>query len=102
LMINGLSGYSFILKDWIYLFLLATVFTVLLYLMAIELSRKVSAFTFSLTFNLEPVYAIIIAMIIFNEARELNFSFYVGVFLVFLSVVLQNSTLRKPHQLTRK
>ncbi|MGN0902163.1 MAG: DMT family transporter, partial [Succinivibrio sp.] len=52
LMINGLGGYSFILKDWIYLFLLATVFTVLLYLMAIELSRKVSAFTFSLTFNL--------------------------------------------------
>ncbi|MBP7277087.1 MAG: hypothetical protein KA950_02815, partial [Succinivibrio sp.] len=51
---------------------------------------KVSAFTLMLTFNLEPVYAIIIAMILFNEAKEVNFSFYIGVGLMICSVLLQN------------
>lgn len=86
----GTASIYFDLKDLIYLFLLATVFTVLLYLMVVQLASKVSAFTLMLTFNLEPVYAIIIAMILFNEANEVNFSFYIGVGLMICSVFLQN------------
>ena len=86
----GTASIYFDLKDLIYLFLLATVFTVLLYLMVVQLASKVSAFTLMLTFNLEPVYAIIIAMILFNEANEVNFSFYIGVGLMICSVLLQN------------
>ena len=51
--------------------------------------KKVSAFTFNLTYNLEPIYSIILAMIIFGEAKDLNFSFYTGLGLIFLSVALQ-------------
>ena len=86
----GTASIYFDLKDLIYLFLLATVFTVLLYLMVVQLASKVSAFTLMLTFNLEPVYAIIVAMILFNEANEVNFSFYIGVVLMICSVFLQN------------
>lgn len=60
----GTASIYFDLKDLIYLFLLATVFTVLLYLMVVQLASKVSAFTLMLTFNLEPVYAIIILSLI--------------------------------------
>lgn len=88
--IYGVSSLYFDLKDVVYLFLLATVFTVLLYLMIVQLAPKVSAFTMMLTFNLEPVYAIIIALILFNEATEVNFSFYIGVALMVCSVLLQN------------
>ena len=78
-----------------YLFALGSVFTVYLYLLVIKLSSKLSAFTINLTFNLEPVYAIIIAMLFFGEAKEVNLSFYIGVVLVALSVFLQNRKVKK-------
>lgn len=52
--------------------------------------RKLSAFTVNLTYNLEPCYTILIAFLAFGEARELNASFYIGISLVILSVVLQS------------
>ena len=75
--------------DFGYLLLFASVCTVLLYILQIQVLKKISAFTFNLTYNLEPIYSIILAMIIFREAKDLNFSFYTGLGLIFLSVVMQ-------------
>lgn len=63
--------------------------TVGLYILQIQALRKLSAFTVNLTFNLEPCYTILIAFIFFGEARELNFSFYVGIAMIITSVLLQ-------------
>ena len=63
--------------------------TVGLYLLQIIVLRKLSAFTVNLTYNLEPCYTVIIAFLAFGEARELNASFYMGISLVILSVLLQ-------------
>ncbi len=60
-----------------------------LYLLQIIVLRTLSAFTVNLTYNLEPCYTILIAFIAFGEARELSASFYVGIAMVILSVVLQ-------------
>lgn len=60
-----------------------------LYLLQIIVLRTLSAFTVNLTYNLEPCYTILIAFLAFGEARELNASFYVGIAMVILSVVLQ-------------
>ena len=76
-------------SDWASLLVLASLCTVCLYILQIQVLKKVSAFTFNLTYNLEPIYSIILAMIIFGEAKDLNFSFYTGLGLIFLSVALQ-------------
>ena len=73
-----------------WLLCLALFCTVGLYLLQIIVLRKLSAFTVNLTFNLEPCYTILIAFAFFGEARELNASFYVGISMVILSVVLQS------------
>ena len=65
------------MKDFVYLFCLASVCTVVLYI------------TVNLSYNLEPIYSIIGAMIIFHEAKDLGASFYFGLGLIILSVVLQ-------------
>lgn len=78
------------MNDWIYLLLFASVCTVWLYILQIQVLKQISAFTFNLTYNLEPIYSIIGAMILFGEARDLNFSFYIGLGLIFMSVVLQS------------
>lgn len=86
---NGTSGIYFTASDVFYLLLLSTICTVGLYVMEVQLIQKISAFTMTLSLNLEPVYAIIIAMLLFNEAKEVNFSFYAGIALIILSVSLQ-------------
>ena len=78
-------------SDWASLLVLASLCTVCLYILQIQVLKKVSAFTFNLTYNLEPIYSIVLAMLIFGEAKDLNFSFYTGLGLIFLSVALQTS-----------
>jgi len=77
------------LQDTGYLILLASFCTVGLYVLFAESLKRISAFTVNLSFNLEPVYAIILAFLFFNEGKELNLSFYVGLLFVMASVVLQ-------------
>lgn len=76
-------------KDIGYLILLASFCTVGLYVLFAESLKTISAFTVNLSFNLEPVYAIILAFLFFNESKELSISFYVGLSFVMVSVLLQ-------------
>lgn len=63
--------------------------TVGLYLLQILSLKRLSAFTVNLSYNLEPCYTILIAFIFLGEGREVNFSFYLGLSLVVLSVAMQ-------------
>jgi drug/metabolite transporter (DMT)-like permease len=63
--------------------------TVGMYILQIQALKRLSAFTVNLTYNLEPCYTIAMAFIIFGESREINFSFYLGISLIVLSVLLQ-------------
>ena len=63
--------------------------TIGMYLLQIQALKQLSAFTVNLTYNLEPCYTILLAFLFFGEVRELNLSFYAGIALVILSVVLQ-------------
>lgn len=81
--------------DFMYLLVFASCCTVLLYLLQIQVLKRMSAFTVNLSYNLEPVYSIIFAMILFGEAKELNGAFYAGVGLIVLSVILQTVSVIK-------
>jgi len=76
-------------KDGLYLFLLALVCTVGLYVTVTEVLKKISAFTVNLTFNFEPVYTVILAFLFFGEGKEVNLSFYIGFSIILVSVFLQ-------------
>lgn len=75
--------------DYAYLSFMVVICTVGMCLLQIIVLQKVPAFTYNLTLNLEPVYSIILSMLIFNEYKELNFSFCLGITLIIISVVLQ-------------
>lgn len=75
--------------DYPYMAFMVVVCTIGLCLLQIIVLQKIDAFTVNLTYNLEPVYSIILAMLIFNEYQELNFSFILGIALIIISVVLQ-------------
>lgn len=75
--------------DWIMLPIFGSIFTVGPFLLQLQALRYISAFTVNLSYNLEPIYSIVLAMIIFDEANELDRSFWMGVLLIIMSVVLQ-------------
>lgn len=67
----ALTGHSLVLPppaDILLLLLLSLFCTVFLYVLQIQVLRSISAFTVNLTYNLEPVYSIIIAMLFLGEA----------------------------------
>ena len=70
--------------------------TVAMYLLQIQALKRLSAFTVNLTYNLEPCYTIALAFLIFGEGHEINFSFYLGIALILLSVLLQSIRCRQP------
>lgn len=75
--------------DWIWLLIMAWFCTVLSVNLSLQALKHISAFTQNLTLNLEPVYGIILAFIVFQENRDLSPGFYVGFLLIALAVLLQ-------------
>jgi drug/metabolite transporter (DMT)-like permease len=75
--------------DWLYLLILSLVCTVLCFNLQLNALKKISPFTVNLSYNLEPVYGILLAFFFFNENKHLNGYFYLGVLLILLSVALQ-------------
>ena len=74
--------------DWLYIGILAIVCSVYAYSVSVELMKKISVFTIQLALNLEPVYGIIMAVILLNEGKYLNTAFYVGAAIILLAVLL--------------
>lgn len=75
--------------DFVFLFLLALGCTVCMCLLLNNAQKKLNAFTVSLSFNLEPVYSIVLAILLFQEDKQLSMSFYLGLSLIILSLLLQ-------------
>lgn len=73
--------------DWVYLFVLSIFCTVYAHSVSVELMKRLSAFVVNLTVNLEPIYGIILALIIFGEKEQMAPGFYVGTLIILLSVL---------------
>jgi len=81
--------------DFGWLLVLAAFCTILLYFLINATLKKISSFTVSLTFNLEPLYTILLAVIIFKEGREFTAGFYCGLILIISSLILQMYRLKR-------
>ena len=77
------SGY-----DWLWLGLLAGVCTVYAFSSSVELMKRLSAFVVNLTINLEPVYGIVLAVLIFGSEEKMSLGFYLGTVVILFSVLI--------------
>lgn len=84
------SSYFPSLSDFLWLLVLSLFCTVLAFNLSIKALKKISPFTVNLSYNLEPVYGILLAFVIYKEHLELGLSFYAGLFVIFLTVVIQS------------
>jgi len=74
--------------DWLLLLVFTVVCTVIPFNLSMKALKDVSAFAANLSLNLEPVYGIILAFLIYHEQKQLNYGFYLGAGMIFLSVVI--------------
>jgi drug/metabolite transporter (DMT)-like permease len=79
--------------DWFYLILLSSICTAYAFTISVKVMKHVSPYTVMLTTNLEPIYAIVLALLIFGEKEKMNPEFYYGAFIV-LFVVLLNGIIK--------
>ena len=75
-------------NDLIYLIILSSVCTAYAFIASTAVMKYLSAYTVMLTINLEPIYGIILAVIIFEEKEKMSFDFYIGAFLILITVLL--------------
>lgn len=84
------------LSDLILLIILSLCCTVWAQSLALSALKHISSFTATLSVNLEPIYGIALAFIIFKENKELTWAFYLGLVLILISVLLQMLRVLRP------
>ena len=72
--------------DWVYLIVLALICTTFAYVLSIRSLKYLTAFAANLTVNLEPVYGIILAIVLLQENKELDSGFYLGVLMILAAI----------------
>ncbi|TJY32165.1 DMT family transporter [Pontimicrobium aquaticum] len=92
---EGFSKDFFILSnlDWLYLFILGSICTAYAFIAAVYIMKYISPYTVVLTYNLEPIYGIVLAIILFPIKEKMSLEFYLGAFIIF-SVVILNGILK--------
>jgi drug/metabolite transporter (DMT)-like permease len=85
--------------DWFWLSILAIACTVWATHLMLSSLKHISAFTLNVTLNLEPVYGIILAFILFKEQKQLGLSFYAGILCIIISVIIQMRRIVKQHRI---
>ncbi len=86
--------FSVSMNNILWLLFLGIVCTAFTFVVSVEIMREIKPYTVVLSINLEPIYTIILAALIFNEYNHLNTQFYIGAIFI-ISTIFINAILKK-------
>jgi len=75
-------------SDWIYLFILASICTAYAFSASIDVMKHLSPYTVMLSINLEPVYGIILAILLLGDKEMMSNNFYLGASFILIIILL--------------
>ncbi|MGB0395920.1 MAG: DMT family transporter [Flavobacteriaceae bacterium] len=87
------SFFTITTSDFLFLMLLGTVCTAYAITFSIEVMKQLNPFTIMLIINMEPIYGILLALLIFGESELMSSGFYIGL-LIILFAIVSNSILK--------
>jgi len=90
LAVNGSFDRTFFtlsISDWFFIFILASVCTAYAFIAAVKVMRFISPYTVMLTINLEPIYGIVLALLIFGQSEKMSPLFYMGALLIVATII---------------
>ncbi|ESU28558.1 putative permease [Flavobacterium saliperosum S13] len=75
-------------NDLLWLFVLGSVCTAYAFLASVKVMKYLTPYTVMLTINLEPIYGIILGILVFSESEKMSPEFYIGASIIVLTVIL--------------
>ncbi len=75
-------------SDIIYLLILSSICTAYAFVISVKIMKHLTPYTVMLTINLEPIYGIVLAVIIFGEKEKMSPQFYIGALIIFITVII--------------
>jgi drug/metabolite transporter (DMT)-like permease len=75
-------------SDFVYLLILSSVCTAYAFIASTAVMKFLTPYTVMLTINLEPIYGIILAVLIFKDKEQMSPAFYVGALIILITVIL--------------
>ena len=87
------SGFSYqffqiTYTDFYCLLILSSICTAYAFIASTSIMKYLSPYTVMLTINLEPIYGIILAVLIFKETEKMSIGFYIGASIIIVTVLL--------------
>ena len=83
--------------DFMYLMILSSVCTAYAFIASTAVMKFLSPYTVMLTINLEPIYGIVLAVLIFKDKEQMSPAFYVGAAVILITVIL-NGIIKSRHK----
>ena len=82
-------------NDIIYLTILGGICTSFAFVISVEVMKFLSPYNVIMAVNLEPIYSILLALLLFGESERMNLSFYLGAILIIGAVSLDGYLKKK-------
>lgn len=104
---SGWNSQMFFLPtmDWVWIGVLATVCTAYAFVVSVSVMKQLNPFTVVLSINMEPIYGIILAFLIFGESEKMTASFYLGASIiistVFINAIVQSKNRRREKKINQ-
>ena len=84
----GLELIAIDIMDWVYIIILAVVATSFAFIAFTHVMKVFTPFTTTVAINLEPIYSIILAVLIFGEEEIMGVQFYIGATLIIGAIII--------------
>ena len=84
----GLELIRIDIMDWVYITILAVVATSFAFIAFTHVMKVFTPFTTTVAINLEPIYSIILAVLIFGEEEIMGIRFYIGATLIIGAIII--------------
>lgn len=75
-------------NDLLWLFVLGSVCTAYAFLASVKVMKFLTPYTVMLTINLEPIYGIVLGILVFSDSEKMSTEFYIGASIIVLTVIL--------------
>jgi drug/metabolite transporter (DMT)-like permease len=83
-----LKAYTLKGDDLFYLLILSSICTAYAFIASVKIMKFLTPYTVMLTINLEPVYGIILAVLVFGEKEKMSPQFYIGGIIIIITVII--------------
>lgn len=75
-------------SDWLYLFILASFCTAYAFIASVHVMKWIKPYTVMLTINMEPIYGIILALLVLGDTEYMSTQFYYGALIILITVIV--------------